>query len=584
MILIILGVGLLFAGYSGLKVLKAIGWEMLIFHFVRGADFRGKHKTNATWLHNATWENHRDYAHISEWNHLARLPRVLWRLGTLVTVLAFAIASFESHVVFSGVLIPFGCFLGLSFILSMSHRFKRGHHERDNLGPLISAIAQEFQITPARARKLLNLPKEALSMTNGVIGTVDLPGDYIPSDNKRAAFGRLLSDHVNKDVEVEWQVASQPRRAVIRVAGRPPDTVLLSEYEHYILHAEPGDIFLGVDRFRQPYYRNLNAGEDPHWAFAVRSGAGKTTFLGMLILQVLAQDPESLCVSIDPKGVSLAHLEGIPGFVYFSNHQDVTEMWEGIAGFRRILDDRIEARKYDPDIEFPPALLLIDELPRFTDMTADAWREVSPRGYAPVWKDIRAVLQMGREFNLHVVAMAIRLDDRSTGIQGTRSYFSFRGLSGYKDNDWSMLIGTNPVPVAQKGSGRWIYVADDEKTWVQNVVPDGTTRTEICTSMREWADKHVSPRQMVFEVAEDDSRRVTQGNVSPISSNEAIKGLKNGAEFLGLTYNAFLRARNDKPIPGEKKDKRGRVYWDENDLTEWQKSRPRAGKSIRAGK
>jgi hypothetical protein len=569
---------LLLVGKTSLAVVKAIGWDMLLFHFIRGADSSGKHKTNATWLHNATWEDNRRYAYVSEWNHLAKLPRVLWRLGMTLTIMAFGVMSLASHALFFAVAYTFAVFAGLSVLLSVIHRSSSRSHEKDILTPLISAIAQELNVPAARARQLLTLPKETLALETGVIGVVALPANYTPSDSKRTSFGKLLSDHVNRDVEVEWQVEKPPRQAIIRIAGRPPEKVLLSEYGHYMENGQPGNIFLGLDRFRNPYYRDLNAGEDPHWAFGARSGAGKSTFLGMTILQILANNPESLAVAIDPKGVSLAHLEGIPGFVYFSNHMDVTEMWEGIAGFKALMDERISLRKLNPALEFPEAVLLIDELPRFTDLTADAWREVSSRGYAPVWKDVRAVLQMGREFNCHVIAMAQRLDDKSTGISGTRSYFSFRGLAGFKENDWSMLIGTSPVEVSQPGCGRWVYVADDVRTWVQNIVPDGGSRTKENATMRAWADRHISPRELVFKPLEDPSRREPASNVSPSAT---IIGIANGANFLGMSHSAFRKAREERPINGEKKGKKGRVSWLESDLIAWQASRPRAGKALR---
>jgi hypothetical protein len=40
-------------------------------------------------------------------------------------------------------------------------------------------------------------------------------------------------------------------------------------------------------------------------------------------------------------------------------------------------------------------------------------------------------------------------------------------MSGFKANQWMNYIGTTPVPRAQKGRGRAIYVAGESETWVQ---------------------------------------------------------------------------------------------------------------------
>jgi hypothetical protein len=95
------------------------------------------------------------------------------------------------------------------------------------------------------------------------------------------------------------------------------------------------------------------------------------------------------------------------------------------------------------------------------------WRSLKGKGQPTVWRDIASIAWMGRAPNVHLIVVAQRLDNKATGGIGLRDSLGFRGLAGYRQNQWRMLMATRPVPRSQKPKGRWIFSDGETETWVQ---------------------------------------------------------------------------------------------------------------------
>jgi hypothetical protein len=151
-------------------------------------------------------------------------------------------------------------------------------------------------------------------------------------------------------------------------------------------------------------------------------------------------------------------------------------MWDLIMHVKGIVTDRLNAQRADPTAEFPLLALFVDETNMFSNMSVSYWRTIkdqSDPATPSIWREgIAPILWTGRSTNVHAVFVGQRLDEKATGGIGLRDSLGFRGLAGFRKNQWDMLIGTTPVPRAQKPKGRWIYSDGQTETWVQNLLAD----------------------------------------------------------------------------------------------------------------
>jgi hypothetical protein len=251
--------------------------------------------------------------------------------------------------------------------------------------------------------------------------------------------------------------------------------------------------------------------------------------------------------TIDPKQSALpACLVGVPGYRLANDPDNVPEMWDAIAEFEAEMIRRRHARILDPTAEFPMMLLNLDELSEFADMTRETWEEIrqDPEAYgypetaskqkrAPVWRSIARLLRMGREYGVRVMVFTQRLDNASTGGIGLRDLLGWRGLAGFRKNQWMMLIGTMPVPKSVKRVGRWIYSDGDQEVWVQNVY--GTPE-----QLRDYA--------MAGRRSADTERGHTPVHVPspgglPASVQWDIVGLQAAADYLRMPVETFRKQR-----------------------------------------
>jgi hypothetical protein len=461
---------------------KKHGPHALLWRWFTGNTWHGKRYTNASWTRRATTV-HTDHGLAMRWHHWPRLIRAGIRTGStliLATAIYGLIVDFRAAIT---ALIIMGASSALIGVVIGVVGARHWHTNRTVVTPMGQAMAGILDVPESDATKAITMTPNYLSTREGEIGQIQLPPRFRATPGERESVEHLISSRLACDVDFRWNTRANPQRLSIVASPKPPTMVPFGKHVDYMESLIPGDVFMGLDRHNAPFNASFNGGDDPHWGFSVASGRGKSTTLQSIVAQILRQDRQAGGTLIDPKMSSLRPLAGIPGIILASDPSNISEMWQALYDFEKMMMARLRILNDDPTATFPIQLLVIDELNQFASMSRTHYQTIQvgePIGVAdlvrmpktttpPIWNWIASTLWQGRAVHCHGIFVGQRLDDRSTGGIGLRDSLGLRGLAGYRKNQWDMLIGTTPMPKSQKPRGRWIYSDGQDETWVQNV-------------------------------------------------------------------------------------------------------------------
>ena len=573
---------------------------MLWRHFT-GAHYHGERRTDATWFRHGS-ESSRKYdkdGFMSRWEHKPRAHRALWRWFLTFAFLGLTYGLIEDFAVTVNAVESAGVYLVVLMGFSVEAKIRLRAHRRHVLNPIEKSLAAYLRTSPHAVRRALHIDPENIT-DDGEIGWYEMPPEMTPGADQQAGMERIIDAHLAVDSELVFKMEQAPKIAVVMAAQKPPGMVLWDETVAAMETAAAGDIIIGKDRLKNIFRANFIHLDDPHWAFCVQSKRGKSNFLGLVAVQVMHQDPNALIIALDPKRSSLIDYLGSPDYpgpglkpmlkgVTMANDPTRPEEMVGvILRAKKLFDARSEEASRDRTKQFPTCLVIIDELNLLREIINDMWgkaladnkrldkadREDLPTE-CPIWPAIRTLLQAGRFVGIHVIAVAQDLRDDALGGKGARNYFGLRGLGGFHASQWKMLVDRNPVPVAQKGVGRWLFVQGEEQDWVQITYADPDKAYAWAAHGRELHTPDMS-------VPEDDalpyagSILSTQTDGQP-ADDDVIVGRRAGFEHLepmGMpSQEAFNKARDRRPV--DKEFKRGsQPAWHAADLEEWYNSRP----------
>lgn len=376
-------------------------------------------------------------------------------------------------------------------------------------------------------------------------GSIQLPDFFQGTPEEKKAITQLVNSRLPFAVEIQWQTTRAPFRAILREAPTFPSIVTFEDLREEMEACKAGEIVIGLTD-RRNVYKGSFLTDDPHWGFSVGSRRGKSTFLSWTAAQILHQDIRATVTGIDVKRESFKALFGVPGLILANDPRNIQEMWDRIREFREEMDHRCDMRAQDPTLEFPFAVLMVDEVNQFSAQTAQLWRSIKEKGdpaHAPVWDDIAAVFWQGAAFHCHVLIVGQRLDDRVTGGIGLNTSLGLRGLAGFRPRDWDRLVGTYPVPKSRRERGRWIYSDGEDETWVQNL----------------WG-----PDEQIRDYALAGRR----GPEPAVPAQGWVVGLDAAAQRLGIGLEAFRKRRQRTPVTGETRHG-NQPAWRPSDLDAW---------------
>lgn len=458
-------------------------------------------RTNATFFHAGTKITHPS-GRASRWSHKPGYYRMGVRWG-VISVIGSSLYGYytartltEIALVLAALaLVLFGQWRGV-------RKVKRHQHNRRVQTPLTQAIASQLAMSPQAAADSVSVRQGyATAKAGETIATVVLPDDYAANPAQQESMEHLLSNRLGMGVDFSWQTRKSPFTVSARVAPALPAMARFSQYVTEIEALSPREYIAGVDHRGNPYIASFS-GENPHHGYCWNTGRGKSSTLMSLIAQVFHNDPNATGTVIDPKEVSLAAFQGIPGLKFYNNADDIPGMWQGFTDVYNLMQYRYALLKEDPTIEFPTHLLICEEMNSFAVMSKVYWSRNKEKGDPAtplIWADaIAPIFWRARQARIYIVVVAQSLQERWLGNLNLRPSLGLMSLSGYKPSQWQNIVGTTPIPRAQKGSGRAIFVNGENETWVQGLYETPEYLRDFAMANRiNLADTDREPQKLI---------------------------------------------------------------------------------------
>lgn len=539
---------------------KIPGPDRFLYRFVAGQPLDGHYRTDATFFK----RGQKSLAKVPprRWGYLPGWQRSLVRVTTVFAVLASVWGWAFHRAETVATLATSTALAALYASWRAQQALRRRKLQRKYVRPLHAVLSPLLGL-PADTRPGDYITVPATFKTDeSTPAVIRLPRSFNPAAANRdsvatVALAKLQLNHDNTDVIFHF--VGDPT-VELKMAPQPPDLVPWIEWVEYMEALSPGKVFVGLGARNAPYVRDFNAGEIVHGGFSCQTGTGKSAAAMSWIAQALHSDPRVTATFIDPKQSALpACLVGVPGYTLANDPDNVAEMWRAIEKLETEMDRRRKLRLADPTLEFPLMFLYLDELSEFMDMSREHWREVrmdpEAHGYEgpikkdqpmPIVRSIARLLRMGREFGVRCMFFTQRLDNASTGGIGLRDLLGWRGLAGYRKNQWMMLVQTTPIPKVVNRVGRWIYIDGAREIWVQNVY--GTPE-----QLRDWA--FAGRRAVDTSAGHSSGDDVLPGRLQD-SVRWDIVGLQAAADYLKIPVGTFRKRRQraierGEGIPGE---------------------------------
>jgi hypothetical protein len=439
---------------------------------------------------------------------------------------------------------------------------RRWRHTRELERPVALALAPYLGMAPRAVEDALTVRPDFEDAAGGEhVGALGLPDHWAATPDQRSTVEQVIGARFGMDLRYQWQTARYPMLLNLTRAPVPPALVPFAEVRGLIEACPPERVFLGLDADGKAHYWDRDS-EDPHIAMHGGSRRGKTSALMLVVVQDLHRGGGATW--IDPKQVSAAPLAGVARLRLYNDPRNIAAMWKGIAAFRELVEDRYDALSKDPTLEFPRELLILDEVSMFSAMSAAHWRSVKERSdpaTPPCWGDVAAGVWMGAQCHAHVIVAGQRLDYATLG--GMLGSFGVRLLAGFTAQDYNRLVGLPPVLRSQKPRGRFLLYEGGELTWLQLALG----------KPQELRDYALTARPEPGQTRTD--LRAIGGTGTP-DTTPLIVGLDAAARHLGMKPDAFRKARQRRPVPGEAAGPDGRPAWPAEALTRWRQPRPSA--------
>ncbi|MFF2813872.1 hypothetical protein ACFVT2_43300, partial [Streptomyces sp. NPDC058000] len=246
-------------------------------------------------------------------------------------------------------------------------------------------------------------------------------------------------------------------------APEPPAAVNIwdPKVQEILAALGPDEFYLGQDTFDRPVIQKM-ADEQNSWALSIGSGGGKSAFLQWLAVQMLMK--RGTIVVIDPKMVSLTPLIGIEGVHDYINPRAPLDMRASLEWVADVLDARNFEKKNGIRTAFPPLYVFLEESNHLADVLKEqhsADKKTGESAADPVWRDVASILRLGREVNVHIIAVFQDLKDNQFGGVSLSPLFPLKFLGSYTENQWKRIMGSRTeMPAIQKKAGRMVFALD----------------------------------------------------------------------------------------------------------------------------
>lgn len=485
---------------------KTHGMHRITYRALTGRRTDGKRYTNASfWRQSNGVVSGHPVGRVSARHHRAGVANLLRTLAwiTVIILSIWGVSQNLDLTLAGDSAIALGLIGWKTYLLIKSLR--RWYTGRTVVTPLADALGPILQLTGPETENLIKIEPDYLTKKTGVIGRIDVPTRFNANGEEISAIRHLISTRLPVPADLTPRMTGKTPHLLIHAAPELPNMVRFASYISEIEKLGPGKYLAGIDRSGGPYIAAFD-GEDPHHGMAYGTGRGKSTAIKNIVSQIFHNELGATATVIDPKEISLDALAGVPGIAFYNNPaefegsriQGITidnyedympGMWRGIKSVYELMNRRYEEIRRNPTAEFPTHLLILEECNSFAVMSKTWWAKNKPKGIQaatpPVWADyVAPIFWRGRQANIKVLLVAQSIQERFLGSINLRPSLGMISLSGFKASQWQNYVGTSPVPRAQRGRGRAIYVAGESETWVQNLLADDNTFREFAMNGR----------------------------------------------------------------------------------------------------
>jgi hypothetical protein len=442
------------------ELAKKHGATTLMWRWISGHSFDGSRRTNATWTRRAT-SVHTDSGTALHWHHMPRLHRAGIRTGSTLGAAGIVWGLTQAYELTFHVAVAIAC-VGVVIAMTLGIRTARQSYRNHALiTPLAMALAPILGIPELAVMQSLVLTPDYLHARKGKIGSLILPPQFRASPDQRNSVEHLITTRMPVSVNCHWHTKARPMRLDIMRAPEPPVMVKFSDMLSEIRAMDRDKILLGVTGNDDRKVWDMTA-EEPMAFVSANTRRGKTRLALLIMAQILNRGGH--VTAIDPKRVGLDEFcEEHPNAIVHANPDDIPGMWETIAKFRAMMNERIKAFQQDRLLTFPRATLVIDEITLASSLFQNYWdsvRKSGERATPPVWADVAAVVLTGAQFSCNCLIFGQRVDSRV--LAGLIDSFGLRLMAGYTRQTYQRLCGIMPMPQQSKTRGRFLYYENGE--------------------------------------------------------------------------------------------------------------------------
>ncbi|MEW1760378.1 hypothetical protein AB0393_28190 [Streptomyces cyaneofuscatus] len=303
---------------------------------------------------------------------------------------------------------------------------------------------------------------------------VRLPDGWHDPGGFKDQMRELVQDRMGGLWSGEWNLKDYPFNVVFtpqkpKPKLEPPEQVdFFSDLvQKAIAACEPGQLVLGIDERQRPVIKEMT-GETAMWALSVGSGGGKSSFLQMIITQLVRQ--RATVIGIDVKMASINCFEGLEGVHLYTDPGNIGDMRSAISWAAREVEARNYVKKGNPRKNFDRLTLILEEGNEFGDASKEWWNENKEKGDPasdPIWGDIASIMRMGRHVNVTIIGVFQDLREAAVGSRGLRNMFRMILMGNYNANQWKMIVNTTPVPESVDRAGRMMIIEGNRRVWIQ---------------------------------------------------------------------------------------------------------------------
>jgi hypothetical protein len=454
-------------------------------------------------------------------------------------------------------------------------------HVRTVVRPLAAALAPALEASPVEVERTLWVPRGPELEHRTAEVTAALPHHHQGMTAQTDAVARIIGQRLGG----EWQarIARDPLAVVAIRRPEPPRRVTFADVADLIReHGSATRPLMGLGADHDPAWLDFGS-EIAHQGVSVGTGGGKSAYLRYLIAQFAYFGCADFPI-IDGKLVSLAGMEAVPGLRVY---REVHEQWAALAALRKDMEARYTRLLADPAATFPLCVCLLEEQNDFAIESRAYWRQIKdPRDpmTPPVYDDITRLLIKGRQVGYRVIGVYQRLSAAACGgidAGVMRDAYGSKALARFSPQAWDALTGIRPRSHSSVIEGRWVLVQGNVVRAVQVPYGEPGELAAFALSAPVPGVVPVPVREAAFALAGANvpgdngagcaTTACHYGGRSGTASGTApglVVGLADAADVLAMTVHGFKKARQRKPIDGERIHE-GRPAWRPSDLAAW---------------